>query len=259
MKTLMKHTFLIVILSVTLFSCREKIDGGNEGVLVDQYGSGKGQGVSLVAGSTWYNPFTQDVFQFPLYVQNADYQGFAVTAKDGSAFTVDPRVTYKIQNGHAPDIFRKYRRPIEEIQETVINTYTRDAFRVIFGRYSTDYILSNQNQLDDLLTKTLSDAMDKDGFHLEQLTYSLVPPKSIVDAINSKNQEIAKAMQAENQLKTAEARAKIKIVEAEAEAKANELRQRTLTPLLVQQQFIEKWNGATPLYGNSPTMFKNVD
>ena len=40
---------------------------------------------------------------------------------------------------------------------------------------------------------------------------------------------------------------------------ANKLKQQTLTPLLVQQQFIEKWDGKTPLYGNVPTLFKTVD
>lgn len=40
---------------------------------------------------------------------------------------------------------------------------------------------------------------------------------------------------------------------------ANELKQRSLSPLLIQQQFIEKWDGKTPLYGNVPTFFKNVN
>lgn len=61
------------------------------------------------------------------------------------------------------------------------------------------------------------------------------------------------------QIKVAEAQAKIDIVKAEADKKANELRQSSLTPLLIQQQFIEKWDGKTPLYGDSPTMFKNVN
>jgi len=43
-----------------------------------------------------------------------------------------------------------------------------------------------------------------------------------------------------------------------AESEANRLRQQTITPLLVQQQFIEKWDGKTPLYGQNPVMFKSV-
>ena len=39
----------------------------------------------------------------------------------------------------------------------------------------------------------------------------------------------------------------------------NELKQQSLTPLLIQQEFIKKWDGRTPLYGNSPIVFKNVN
>lgn len=66
-------------------------------------------------------------------------------------------------------------------------------------------------------------------------------------------------MKVDNDLKVAEAQARIDIVKAEAEKKANELKQQSLTPLLVQQQFIEKWDGKTPLYGNAPVIFKNVN
>lgn len=91
------------------------------------------------------------------------------------------------------------------------------------------------------------------------MTSGLQYPEVIVQAVNLKNKAVQQAMQVENELKVAEAQARKKIVEAEAEARANDLRQRTLTPLLIQQQFIEKWDGRTPLYGNSPTFFKNVE
>jgi hypothetical protein len=66
-------------------------------------------------------------------------------------------------------------------------------------------------------------------------------------------------MEVENQLKTAEASAKIKVVDAQADADANRIRQQTLTPMLIQQQFIDKWDGKTPLYGSAPTLFKNLN
>ena len=56
-----------------------------------------------------------------------------------------------------------------------------------------------------------------------------------------------------------EAQAKKLLVQAEAEKKANELKQSSLTPLLIQQQFIEKWDGRSHLYGNTPILFKNVN
>jgi len=93
---------------------------------------------------------------------------------------------------------------------------------------------------------------------MEQLTSGIQYPEVIIQAVNSKNQAVQKAMEAENKLRTAEANAKIKIVEAEAEASANRLRQQTLTPMQIQHEFIDKWDGKTPLYGSAPTFFKSV-
>ena len=67
------------------------------------------------------------------------------------------------------------------------------------------------------------------------------------------------AQRVESELRIAEAEAKKLIVEAEAQAKANELKQRTLTPLLVQQQWIEKWDGKSTQYGNTPQFFKQLN
>ena len=71
-------------------------------------------------------------------------------------------------------------------------------------------------------------------------------PQTIVDAVNSKNKAVQEAMKVENELRVAEAQAKKLIVQAEAERKANDLKQTSLTPLLIQQHFIEKWDGKLP-------------
>lgn len=100
--------------------------------------------------------------------------------------------------------------------------------------------------------------LDKEGFLLEQMTSGIQYPETITQAINAKNAAVQQAMRVENELKIAQAEARKLIVQAEAEAKANELRKQSLNPLLIQQQFIEKWDGKTPIYGNSPAFFKSV-
>ncbi|WP_439880601.1 SPFH domain-containing protein [Pontibacter sp. MBLB2868] len=251
---------LILIFSVTAMKSCTRIDAGHEGVLVKLYGTDKGvQDVSLVTGRVWFNPLTEEVFQFPTFVQTIDYSEFTVNAKDGSVFTVDPTISFRVIPGESPRIFAKYRKDIDQITQTTLYNYTRDAFRIQFNQYSTDSIISNRQSFEDKVQLALDNALRKEGFELEQMTSGLQYPEVIVQAVNLKNKAVQQAMQVENELKVAEAQARKKIVEAEAEAKANELRQRTLTPMLIQQQFIEKWDGRTPLYGNSPTFFKNVD
>lgn len=48
-----------------------------------------------------------------------------------------------------------------------------------------------------------------------------------------------------------EAEAKKLVVSAQAEKEANELRRQSLSPLLIQQQWIEKWDGKVPVYSGS--------
>jgi regulator of protease activity HflC (stomatin/prohibitin superfamily) len=249
---------LFVLLLILLSSCT-RIDAGYDGILIKQYGSDKGvQDVSLVTGRVWYNPWTEDVEQVATFVQTVDYKEFTVNAKDGSSFTVDPTLSFGVNKGNAPKIFQKYRKSLEEVTNTTILNYVKDSFRLQMNKYTTDEIVSNREKFENDVQNSLKHTLEKEGFYLEQLTSGLVYPKTIVDAVNAKNKAVQEAMMVENQLKVAEAQAKKLLIQAEAEKKANELRQQSLTPLLIQQEFIKKWDGKTPLYGNAPTLFKNI-
>lgn len=255
----MKKLITIASLSIIALTSCTRIDAGHEGILVKQYGTDKGvQGVELVTGRVWYNPFTEDVFNFPTFVQTADYDTFSVNAKDGSIFMVDPMVSYHVKSGMSPEIFQKYRKGIDEIQNTVILNYTKDAFKNVFNTFTTDSILSRRQEFDLKVTNLLSSELEKEGFVIDQITFGMIYPKSITEAINSKNAAIQKSQQKANELQIAKGDSAIMTTRARAEAEANRLRQQTLTPLLIQQQFIEKWNGSTPLYGQSPMLMQNI-
>lgn len=100
MKRKINQLCLFMLLGSALFSttsCSERVDAGSEGILVNLYGSEKGvDDVSLVTGRVWYNPFTEEVYEYPTYVQTIDYPAFTINAKDGSEFTVDPTVSLKM-------------------------------------------------------------------------------------------------------------------------------------------------------------------
>lgn len=111
---------IIAILIFTPWSC-QRVDAGHEGILVKQYGSDKGvQDVKIVTGTAFYNPFTEDVYEFPTFVQTLDYEPFDINSKDGSSFTVDPTLSFFVQSGKTPGIFRKYRKELDEIGKITI-------------------------------------------------------------------------------------------------------------------------------------------
>lgn len=248
---------LFVMLSVT--SCMEKVDAGCEGIKVNLYGNDKGvDDASLVTGIVWYNPWTTTVYEYPTYVQTIDYEPFTINAKDGSEFTVDPTVSLKIIDGKSPAVFKKYRKELSEVISGTLYNYVKDAFRIQLNKFTTDDIVSKRDSIENAIEVYLAQALAKENFQLEQLTSGLKYPQTIVESVNAKNKAIQQAMQVENEVKVAEAQAKKLIVAAEAEKKANELRQQALTPEILEKMWIEKWNGALPVYGQVPTIFKDI-
>jgi regulator of protease activity HflC (stomatin/prohibitin superfamily) len=263
---------LFFLLIVLFFSC-ERIDAGHVGVKVNLYGDGKGvDNVTEVTGMVFYNPFTQNIYEFPTFVQHKEYTGdnsFIVNSKDGSEFHVSPIINYSVQREKVPAIFSKYRRDLGSIEEGFLKTSVFDAFRLATNKYTADELIGNRQTYEIEVRRILESQLLKEGFSIQQFTSNLVYPETFKKAIEAKNNAVQTALRAENEVKTAEAQAKIKVATAsgnaqamlttaKAEAEANRLKQSTLTPLLIQQQFVEKWDGKLPVYGTVPQLFKNI-
>lgn len=76
-------------------------------------------------------------------------------------------------------------------------------------------------------------------------------PKILIEAINSKNEAVQKSQKAENELAIVKAEAQKKVIAAQAEYEANILRTKSLTPQILQQMWIEKWDGTVPTVTSS--------
>jgi len=261
------------ILLIFLFMSCERIDAGHVGVKVNQYGDNKGvDNVVAVTGMVFYNPLTTKVYEFPTFIQHKEYKGensFIVNSKDGSEFAVSPIMNYSVQREKVPAIFSKYRRPLEDIEEGFLKTAVYDAFRLATNKYTADELISNRAVFEVEVRRLLDGQLLKEGFVINQFTSNLIYPETFKKSIEAKNNAVQAALRAENEVKTAEAQAKIKVATAEgnaqalltsakAEAEANRMKQQTLTPLLIQLEYINKWDGKLPVYGQIPTLFKNI-
>jgi regulator of protease activity HflC (stomatin/prohibitin superfamily) len=251
----------LVFASLFLVNSCERIDAGHVGVKVDMYGSGKGvNDVTECTGVVFYNPITTKIYEFPTFIQHKEYKddnSFVVNSKDGSEFSVSPIMNYSVQREKVPAIFAKYRRSLEEIEEGFLKTAVYDAFRLATNKYTADGLIGNREVFEVEVRRLLEGQLLKEGFVINQFTSNLVYPDSFKKAINAKNNAVQSALMAENKVKQAEAEAKIKVAtangnaeallaNARAEAESNRLRQQTLTPMLLQQQWIEKWKGQVP-------------
>ena len=272
MKTNLKFILTLLITTLSFISCGyERIDAGHEGIKVNLYGDSKGvDNVSLVTGAVWYNPITTAIYEYPTSIFTVDYESFSINAKDGSSFTVDPTISIKIIDSKSPEVFVKYRKDnIEDVINTTLYNYVKNAFRLELNKYTTDELVSKREEFEKSIEDKLTIELEKEHFQLDQMTSGLQYPSSLVRAIDSKNAAVQEAMRISNEVASIEAEAKKKIAEAkgiaealkikgDAEAEYNKKIAASLSILIVQQAMLEKWNGELPTYGEVPTLFKNI-
>ncbi|WP_027002457.1 SPFH domain-containing protein [Hugenholtzia roseola] len=276
-----KRFFVWLLLAVPflLGSCSyERVDAGYVGIEVDLYGEGE-QSVTPVQGFVWYNSVTTAVYEFPTFVQNSVYSStegtsnreFKVTTQDGLSCAFDVSLNYRVEQEKVVSIFKKYRRTLDELSETVIRNYMRQGFNTAASRYTAEDLYQKRETFQSDAEKIIRSLLEPEGFKVEQIVIlgTMRLPNSVMQNVEAKVNAKQLSLKKQEELAQAQADAAKKIAEtegyaqslkiqAEAEAYANKVRQESLTPMLIQQQFIEKWDGKLPIYGEVPKIFKDV-
>ena len=269
----MKKLFILIACMLSLASCAcTVIDNSEVGLKFKKFSlteQGKLE-AQPASGYVFYNPFTERVFSYPVYVQRVDYEPFEVTTKDATIFMMDPTLAYELVREKAVDVFTRYRTPLKDIESGYMKTCIFNAYRDCANAYTADELMSNRAQFEDNVRAVLDISLGQEGFHVREFTSKIDPPKSLRETIDAKNAAVQNALKVENQIKEAEANAKIDIAKARGEAEAMKIQadgeayyNRTvaasLNELLVRQYAIEKWNGELPTYnGGNMTPFINV-
>lgn len=217
-----------------------------------------------VTGYVFYCPITTDVYTYETRVRQANYDTLTVQTKDGSKFKMDPSLNYRILRERAIDVFGKYRRSLDYIEDSYMRTAIKDAYRINANRYTADELIAHRAEFEDNVKAMLDSTLMREGFYVEQFTSDINPPESLTDMINAKNEAVQAALKAENDVKAAEANAKIEIAKAEGAAKAMRIKadaeayynrtiSASLSTLIVQEDWIEKWDGKLPQYSGGAT------
>ena len=272
----MKHLKLIITSFIVLLvilcgtRCCTVIDSGEIGIEFHKWSTSEenyGGVEGTCHGWVFYNPFTTSIFTYPSYLPRKPYDPFNGNARDASIFSMDPTIAYRINPDKACDIFTKYRVGIRELEEGYIRTCIYEAYRTCANQYSSDSLMSSRANFESDVRRRLEASLMAEGFIVEEFTSQITPPQALEQMINEKNMAIQSSLKAENKVKEAEANAKIKIAEAQGEAEAMRIKadgeayynrtiSASLSPMIVQEDWIEKWNGEVPtVVGSGGMMF----
>lgn len=266
------YILAIIIASFSFASCAcTVIDNSEVGIKFNKFSlseQGKLQ-AEPVTGYVFFNPFTQKVFKYPVFIQRVDYNPFTVTTKDAAIFSMDPVLAYQINRDMATEVFTKYRKPLRDIEEGYMRTCIYDAYRITANNYTSDELMSSRAKFEGEVREMLNKSLGEEGFIVQEFTSQIDPPETLRRMIDAKNEAVQASLKAENLVKEAEANAKIAVakargkadalkIQADGEAYYNRTVAASLNDLLVRQYAIEKWNGELPTYNGGQTPFINV-
>ena len=264
--TLVFIALIIILVPTTMVRCT-RVDSSEVGIKFNKLSlteQGKLDAVP-VSGYQFYNPIKYDIYTYKTYMRSVDYRAFEVKTKDGTIFKMDPMLNYNLLRERAVDVFAKFRQPLEYIEETYIRNAIWDAYRINANNYTADGLMASQAKFESEVKIMLDSTLTRQGFHVEQFTSKIDAPDELQKMINEKNKAVQASLKAENEVKKAEADAKIAVARAEGEAKSMKIKadaeayynrtiSASLSPMIVQEDWIEKWDGHLPQVsgGNTP-------
>jgi len=233
---------IIIVILLVLGGLFVQIGPGQRGVLMT-FGAVQ-EGV-LDPGLHMKLPFMQSVAKMDVQVQNSqaaetsaslDLQNVSTTvATNWHILPADAEWVYQ-HIGNEPDLIDKIIRPA-----------ISNSVKAVTAHYNAEDLIVHRDQVRDQIQS--------------QITSELQPYRVVVDSVNItdfhfsdefaqaiERKQVAqqRALQAQYELQQARVLAQQRVVEAEAQSQAQKLLQQTLTPELIQQQAIAKWDGHLP-------------
>ena len=270
---------VMIIFVVLAFMCITRIGPGYAGVIYNMDGGIEdetlSQGFHIVA--PWkhvseYPISTETVYYTKNSVDGDDKEdkktdkSVNVNTKDGKQVNVSVTYAYHMDVEKLPTVYAKFRgQDIKAIESGYMKNAMYESLNNITSQYSLMELVGDKRpEINQKIFESFRDELSEYGIVIETFNLSDVVPDeatatAIQNVVNAQNElqrvKIEKEqaeVEAEKARVTAKGKADAAVIEAEGQAQANEKLQQSLTPGVLQQRAIEKWNGELPkLNGNS--------
>jgi regulator of protease activity HflC (stomatin/prohibitin superfamily) len=260
---------LAVILAGWLLDPFYQVNAGFIGVLTNFGAPAQG---TLEPGLHWRTPFISNIYQIDITPNTATTTESAATHDQQNVSTAIA-VTFQVNPADAVYIYQNY-RDIPSLQNTIIAPIVSNDVKAIVSKYDAQDLITKREQLAGEIKDTIStdlrvydvivDGVNITNFDFSQAYDQAIENKQIAQQnaleeqyhlqqvqVSAQQQVVQANAQADAAVATAQGAAKATILQAQADAQAYELKQKTLTPELIELALINKWNGVMPTYANS--------
>lgn len=245
-----KGLFILAIASLTLLSC-ERVAPNYQGVFMQDYGKNGKTDFTLVKGrvATWQ--WGTELFQVPLFEQRASFEKpLRLKAADNTEFSSNPTYSYRIIESRAVDVVFDNKQLgagddfMRSLEDNILEAKIYDIMKESSRSYSTDSLMATGGSLkfERHVEKLVTEEFAKRGLELKTFSCQLEFSQKVTEKIDSRNEVNTNITVLDQQIEEQRKRNELASLQAEAAV----IRSRGLTPEILQEQAIDKWNGVLP-------------
>lgn len=248
---------MIALLTVVAFSSCERVAPNFVGVLMEDWGKNGKSDFTIVQGRVSTVAPGTELFQVPLFDQRGQWdEPMHLKAADNTEFTAKPTYSYKVIRERAIDIVFDNKHIgsgegfMRSLEDNILEPRIRDLIKEESRKYKTDSLMADGGSLmfEKRVEKIVEEEFEKRGLQLISFSSQLEFSQKVKDKIDSRNEVNTNLSVLDQQIAEQKKRNELE----ELKTQQAIIKSRGLTKEILQQQFIEKWDGKTPLYGALP-------
>lgn len=171
-------------------------------------------------------------------------------SSDAQTMTIQMNVQFQIQSEKALEIVKSY-GTLEALTAKISSIITEQPKSVV-STYNAMDIIANRAAVTPAIAEAIKAAIG-DGYYvtivnvtITNIDFSDAFEQAVENKMIAEQAKLQADYENEKKVASAKADAEAKIVAAEAEAKANELLEKSLTDKILQDKYLDKWNGVLP-------------
>lgn len=253
----MKKSILFLAISVLVLTSCERVAPNYYGVLMENYGKNGKSDYSRQQGRVNVMSAGVELFQVPAWEQRGAFQNedgsertLKLKSADNTEFTAKPLYSYKAMESRVVDlVFQNSRLGsgdgfMRAMEDNVLEPRIYDIIKEESRRYTTDTLMAEGGSLlfEQRVQEVIKKSFEAAGLELISFSSNLDFSEKVKTKIDTRNEVNTNISVLDQQI--AEQKKKNEL--AELQAQENIIRSRGITPELLQQQAIEKWNGVLP-------------
>lgn len=153
-------------------------------------------------------------------------------------------INYQIDGTKVVDLYRKVGT---NYKNTILEPAIQETIKGVISKYTAEELVTKRSEIALDMQETLNKKTKSYGINIVSIAINNFDfSKSYNEAIEKKAVAEQEVQTSKNQLEKAKVDAETKKIKAQGEADANKILEKSLTKEIIQQQFIEKWDGKLP-------------